>query len=147
MEEQDVGLPGTFPATGAATPQERAPGHTPGPWYFGGRAAHNGEYAQYDIGLGVWGDGGDLAGQVHGCRGEEYMQVGGVCSEADARLIAAAPELLNTLRALLVAVTYSAPPVNFGGTEDDPNFCWSARIPVQFVDEARAAVAKAEGRA
>lgn len=65
-------------------------------------------------------------------------------AEANARLCAASPELLDKLLALLTAVTYSAPPVDFGAP-GDPNPGYEARIPVAFVDEARAVIAKALG--
>lgn len=39
-----------------------------------------------------------------GCRGNEYMRLGGICSEADARLIAAAPEMLFALSHALIVV-------------------------------------------
>jgi hypothetical protein len=60
-------------------------------------------------------------------------------NEANARLIAAAPELLEALRALTVAVTFADPPKEFNGV-----LCHEARVPVGFVDAARAAIAKAE---
>ena len=90
--------------------------HTPGPWFYQGRAGEPGSYPQFDIGLGVWDHQGELAGQVHGCRGDEYMQVGGVCSEADARLIAAAPELLSDGWVLAVMALQSK------RYSDDPDF-------------------------
>lgn len=36
-----------------------------------------------------------------GWRGEDYMSVSGVCSEANARLIAAAPDLLEALQEVM----------------------------------------------
>jgi hypothetical protein len=62
--------------------------------------------------------------------------------EADARLIAAAPELLEVLRNLVTAVTFADPPKEFNGV-----LCHEARVPVGFVDAARAAIAKATGDA
>jgi hypothetical protein len=60
-------------------------------------------------------------------------------------LAALVPDLLEALKALVIAVTYNEPPRDFG-TPDDPNPCYEARVPVGFVDKARAAIAKAEGR-
>ena len=57
---------------------------------------------------------------------------------ASAERIKALEEALSDL---LVAVTYTAPPVDFG-TPDDPNPGFEARIPVDFVNIARAALAK-----
>ncbi len=53
------------------------------------------------------------------------------------------PENMNTataLRELLTAVTFM-PPRNYG-TADDPNHCYGARVPVEFVDNAAAALRK-----
>lgn len=62
--------------------------------------------------------------------------------DADRQLEAAEQQvkaLEEALRALLTAVTYTAPPKEYG-TPDDPNPCYEARVPVQFVIEARAAL-------
>jgi hypothetical protein len=64
--------------------------------------------------------------------------------EANARLIAAAPELYEALRELLVAVRYADPPKDFGAPHES-NFCHEARIPVDFVTIAERALAKARG--
>jgi hypothetical protein len=48
-------------------------------------------------------------------------------------------ELLEALRHLLTAVTFADPPKAFNGA-----LCHEARVPVGFVDAARAAIAKAE---
>jgi hypothetical protein len=56
--------------------------------------------------------------------------------------IAADADLLAELRALVTAVTYVTPPTDFG-TPDEPNPCFEARVPVEFVDRARAAIARA----
>jgi hypothetical protein len=52
--------------------------------------------------------------------------------------------VVEALKALLVAVTYAEPPKDYG-TAGDPNLCFEARVPVQFVDDARAAIAAYEG--
>jgi hypothetical protein len=49
-------------------------------------------------------------------------------------------EMLEALKALTVAVTFADPPKEFNGV-----LCHEARVPVGFVDAARAAIAKAEG--
>lgn len=74
-------------------------------------------------------------------------------SEADAQLIAAAPELLVALEALLVAVAALAARINDGmdlGRDDEPN--WAMRLGSEFsktIDNASnaadAAIAKARG--
>jgi predicted nucleic acid-binding protein len=55
------------------------------------------------------------------------------------RLHAVNAELLEALKALTVAVTFADPPKEFNGA-----LCHEARVPVGFVDAARAAIAKAE---
>ena len=44
--------------------------------------------------------------------------------------------LREALRALVIAVEYKGPPVDFG----EGNLCWEARVPLAFVDNARAAL-------
>lgn len=58
---------------------------------------------------------------------------------ANARLISAAPELLTALKELLIAVKFNKV---IYPQPDNP--CWDARIPVEFVEAAEAAVSKAE---
>lgn len=48
-------------------------------------------------------------------------------------------QLADALRELLVAVHYADPPKNYG-TEDEPNICHEARIPVGFVEPAHRAL-------
>ena len=48
--------------------------------------------------------------------------------------------LRKVLRDLVIAVEYNGPPIDFGGG----NFCWEARIPIAFIDEARAALEEKE---
>jgi hypothetical protein len=59
----------------------------------------------------------------------EYMLVSGICTEATANLIAAAPDLAETLREIVANV----------GPHDCEKAHWCA-------DEARAALAKAHGQ-
>lgn len=54
-------------------------------------------------------------------------------------------DVLEALKDLLVAVKFKSPPVNFG-TDNDPNLCWEARVPIAFVEVAEKAIAKAEER-
>lgn len=86
-------LPGLTQPPVSETSVRSAPlQHTPGPWVV--QQSHHAA-DQWHIGLTIC----PVIG-VSGCRrGDEYMHVGGVCSEADARLIAAAPELLEALKA------------------------------------------------
>jgi hypothetical protein len=51
----------------------------------------------------------------------------------------AGAELLGALRNMLTAVTFADPPKEFNGV-----LCHEARVPVGFVDAARAAIDKAE---
>lgn len=52
-------------------------------------------------------------------------------------------ELREALRGLITAVRFADPPRNFG-TEEDPNLCHEARVPIDFVTIAEAALAKTE---
>ena len=64
--------------------------HTPGPWFIERRTYDN-ETTYYGV----------TASDGHGWSGNRYMSVSGCIDEHDARLIAAAPELLEALRDLL----------------------------------------------
>jgi len=55
-----------------------------------------------------------------------------VCLEAADEI----ERLREALRALVIAVEYKGPPVDFG----EGNLCWEARVPLAFVDNARAAL-------
>ena len=61
-------------------------------------------------------------------------------TERDAALIRSLKDeierLREALRALVIAVEYKGPPVDFG----EGNLCWEARVPLAFVDNARAAL-------
>jgi hypothetical protein len=112
-------------------------GFTPGPWkVFTVQEGPNvGKF------LGVGAETGEGVTDAYGglwCDGPEQM--------ANARLIAAAPALLEALRAIRTAVTYTAPPVDFG-TPDDPNPGYECRVPVAFVEQINAAIASATGEA
>lgn len=48
-------------------------------------------------------------------------------------------EVVEALQALLVAVCYKTPTVDFG-TQKEPNPCYEARVPVQFVHDAHKAL-------
>ena len=90
--------------------------HTPGPWFIERRTYDN-ETTYYGV----------TASDGHGWSGNRYMSVSGCIDEHDARLIAAAPELLEALQKIA------------GNTYDEwTNGAEAARI-------ARAAIAKATG--
>lgn len=73
-------------------------------------------------------------------------RIAGKSALSNARLIAAAPELYEALRELLVAVRFADPPKDYG-TPEEPNLCHEARIPTDFVTIAERALAKARGEA
>jgi len=77
----------TAPTAGAATA-----GHTPGPWH----------HVEWDCDPRVNDDGNHYWGikplKFHG--GAEYLEASGWMTEANARLLAAAPELLSALQGL-----------------------------------------------
>lgn len=76
--------------------------------------------------------------------GNERRPVAYAFDEQEGRVMSAAPDLLEALTALKIAIEYTAPPTDFG-TPGDPNPCFECRIPVAFLDEARAAITKALG--
>lgn len=94
--------------------------HTPGPWKV--HPYRNGKIGPYNMAIDV-GPAGRMVAQI--C-GEFEKPVAGDEAEANARLIAAAPDLLTALKALVIA------------TDGHPGS-------VRQRDEARAAIAKAEG--
>lgn len=96
--------------------------HTPGPWVFIGHEAQGlGEYAQ----IGQIGAFSDVVARV--CTKHKANHSLNKCGQANARLIAAAPELLDALAGLIGCIDHGS---------DDPG----ARL-----DAARAAIAKATG--
>jgi hypothetical protein len=103
--------------------------HTPGPWT-------------------VTSSTGDVHSQANNgqkwiCQGPDaaptYPPAGEIA--ANSRLIAAAPDLLCELRALVTAVTFADPPKLFNGV-----LAHEARVPVEFIEAALAAISKARGQ-
>ncbi|WP_152980874.1 hypothetical protein [Stenotrophomonas koreensis] len=100
--------------------------HTPGPWFHDG----NGNVWRRDP-KDLYQNGGTVAGDkslatIH--KGWHHDGAEGYPVEANARLIAAAPELLETLEGFVA--------------------CWdTCASPVEFAEKARAAIAKARGEA
>lgn len=92
--------------------------HTPGPWETDRNNVHSGQIAT-----------------IHHCLNNDWVEVWSPNwpadedeQEANARLIAAAPELLEALEGFVA--------------------CWDAcASPVEFAEKARAAIAKARGEA
>lgn len=100
--------------------------HTPGNW-IAFQTENQANVGQWSIGL------------EHGnpiCHGvgknDAYMLVSGVCSETDARLFAAAPELLEAL-----ANMHALAKMKFGNLDEDANVLFAL---------AEAAIAKARGQ-
>ena len=73
--------------------------HTPGPWFIDQRTYDGGVTTHYKI----------TASEGHGWSGNRYMSVSGCIDERDARLIAAAPELLEALEAALKLIELVMP--------------------------------------
>ena len=71
--------------------------HTPGPW-LASQSPSQRDRGCWGIGLHVESDTGYANGCDYTEDGRPYMLVSGICSEADARLIAAAPDMLEALR-------------------------------------------------
>ena len=97
--------------------------HTPGPWFIE-RRTHDNETTYYWV----------TASDGHGWSVDRYMSVSGCIDEHDARLIAAAPELLEALKEAHNALELFA-------SDESP----SGQIAVAAVMQARAAIAKATG--
>lgn len=95
--------------------------HTPGPWAY--RPSNNGHFI-----AGTGENSGYLA-EVRQCRSKQDIR-------ADARLIAAAPDLLAALKAILSEVVGPEKPYSSDS--------W---LPAHLVEAACSATAKAEGRA
>ena len=103
------------------------PAHTPGPW-----AVDSGEA------LNVRAPHGGIVAQLHHLKGRHGMggRLPGGEAVANARLIAAAPELLEALHQLIVVIGLTA--IKYKSDLD---------ILQEAVDEARAVIAKATGSA
>jgi len=102
--------------------------HTPGPW------ATNADAKVYSVGRKEW-------NRTFNTEMPEYVaSVGGAgkdTAKSNARLIAAAPELLQHLRALVVRCDEAA--TRFDGLESCGDFC-------EIADTARALLARIEGQ-
>jgi hypothetical protein len=61
-----------------------------------------------------------------------------------AELLAAVERLRVALERIVTAVCYADPPQNFARAGDEPNLCHVARVPVDFIAEARAALTTGE---
>ena len=80
--------------------------HTPGPWMaYKNPAQKEASEEQWSIGLA---DSFEKYGFI-GIRDDAYMMVGGVCTESDARLMAAAPELLEAAERLMEHYAHCLP--------------------------------------
>ena len=79
-----------------------------------------------------------------GLRGDEYMCVSGICTESDARLIAAAPDLLEALDQLLIVMAIAQENMR-EAAKYDLRWRGCAESIQPCVDAARAAIAKATG--
>jgi hypothetical protein len=116
--------------------------HTPGPWVF--------ETVRTSCGvchkIGPWPHAWRHGNTMHACIYDDYPSPpeGTDTMRANARLIAAAPDMLEALRGLLEA--YSKPDQQLCCNGQDCG-CWGASIRDQAEHYAREAVAKAEGRA
>lgn len=122
-------------------------GHTPGPLQA---AADPFDNQDHKVIVEVPGSTGFLGTEVARCEHNWNDHAAGdhriswAEAEANARLYAASPELLEALEGLVIAVTYADPPKDFG-TRLEPNLCHEARVPTEFVTHARTAIAKAKG--
>lgn len=96
--------------------------HTPGPWQY--RRSSTSSTDHYEI---------MPAGQLGGWKDGRYLSVSGAIDEHDARLIAAAPDMLEALKSI----------AEFWNRDHNEKAmvgaCWHA------VETAEAAIAKAEG--
>ena len=114
--------------------------HTPGPWQVGSRHTSNG----------VWTQGGDLIASTHSSQRAVDRDAQILEQDANARLIAAAPELLDALRKCVNLLEEtereSGRLVEYG--EEDPFRMgeWFECDDNALFEAARAAIAKAEGQ-
>ncbi|HFF2105780.1 TPA: hypothetical protein ACGBGH_004783 [Pseudomonas aeruginosa] len=95
--------------------------HTPGPWFVNGRESYT-KYVEARIG-------GGLLQEVAACGPTEQQEQ----QEANARLIAAAPELLEALQGMIEV---------YGGQYND-DCLPKASTELELIQQARAAIAKA----
>ncbi|WP_169295703.1 hypothetical protein [Advenella sp. EE-W14] len=94
---------------------------TPGPWKYM-------PFPDGDHSTGLWQVGiFNPRSLIIGVRDEEYMKLSGICTEADARLIATAPDLLEALIEMV----------------SDFDGCYAEAEPAMM--KARAAIKKATG--
>ena len=140
QKEQDARVDGQPKSEGRPTAASNKPTHTPGPWKninpYGGWISTVGDpYGSGPMHIADVRGWGHLTGKGGGCAFDEDKAV--AIQEANARLIAAAPTMLDALKALTeryVSLVASGDCGNWD-VEDE-----------QFVVAARAAIAKAEGR-
>ena len=100
--------------------------HTLGPWFIE-RRTHDNETTHHRI----------TASDGHGWSGDRYMSVSGCIDDHDARLIAAAPELLEACLAM----------IEWDDRENDHAVDFHKRMELCYLafQKARAAIAKATG--
>lgn len=103
--------------------------HTPGPWTLNGEVRRVGDTEHYCADICGTNDGGFWRGTVAYIQTADHLKRGMRIDEgkANAALIAAAPDLLTALRGLV-------------------QFFGKTGFTTEFLDEAEAAIAKAEGR-
>ena len=113
--------------------------HTPGPWSWqqGFRVEGNAVGRQFE---GIDGPGDEYVLEYADCGSHEVW----VDNPADARLIAAAPELLEALRELLAFVDGSIDDLDAMEQQRNPEFSFSFSDALSLT-QARAAIAKATG--
>lgn len=75
------------------------PKWTPGPW-FAGQQPCQVAHGQWEVGLST--------GISSGARNGDYMLLSGCCREADARLIAAAPDMAEALKSAISHIEHMA---------------------------------------
>lgn len=102
--------------------------HTPGPWFVNGRESYT-KYVEARIG-------GGLLQEVAACGPTEQQEQ----QEANARLIAAAPDLLEALENLMAAYSQPEDRICCNGVDCG---CMGATTYQQAEHYARAAIAKA----
>lgn len=113
--------------------------HTPGPWIYGQNSFQKERDTAWEIGRSLQCEaaGGGISGlsRIEGdC---DYFLAAGEMSEANARLIASAPELLEALQQLIMCAEYA----DETGYVADVGF-----VDIDSIhDKARAAIAKAIG--